>query len=163
MLRSVARPLRLWASAIAAISPGCDHPKQPRPLVKKPPAIGTALEKRFTVEREQAIDFAEDGMPAVLSTPALVGLLERTARDLMQPLLEPGERTVGTEIELRHFAPTPPGHTVICLARVIRVDGPATTFQVEARDEQELIARGVHQRQVIHVERFARRVARKTT
>ena len=129
--------------------------------MKKPPAIGTVVEKRFIVERVHAIDFTEGGMPAVLSTPALVGLLERTARELMQPLLEPDERTVGTEIELRHLAPTPPGHTVTCLARVIRVDGSATTFQVEARDEQELIARGVHQRQVVRVERFAQRVARK--
>ena len=129
--------------------------------MKKRPAIGTTSEVRFTVESQHTIDFAEGGMPAVLSTPALVGLLERTARELMQPLLEPDERTVGTEIELRHLAPTPVGHSVTCTARVIHVEGALTGFQVEARDEQELIARGLHQRAVVRVDRFAQRVARK--
>jgi predicted thioesterase len=35
------------------------------------------------------------------------------------------------------------------------------SFQVEARDEQELIARGLHQLRVIKVERFTERVRRK--
>lgn len=130
--------------------------------MKKRPAIGTTAELQFTVEPRHTIDFADGGMPAVLSTPALVGLLEQTARELMQPLLEPDERTVGTEIELRHLAPTPPGHAVTCTARVIHVEGVLTTFQVEARDEHELIARGLHQRAVIRVDRFAQRVARKS-
>jgi fluoroacetyl-CoA thioesterase len=129
--------------------------------MKKPPAIGTTKELEFTVEQSHSIDFAEGGMPAVLSTPALVGLLERTARDLMQPLLEPDERTVGTEIELKHLAPTPPGEKITCLARVIHVDGGATTFHIEARDEHEFIARGLHTRHVVRVDRFGQRVAKK--
>jgi predicted thioesterase len=129
--------------------------------MKQRPAIGTACERQFRVEPQHTIDFAGGGMPAVLSTPALVGLLERTARELMAPLLEPDEQTVGTEIELRHLAPTPLGATVTCIARVIHSEGVLTTFQVEARDEHELIARGLHQRAVIRVERFAQRLARK--
>jgi len=46
---------------------------------------------------------------------------------------------------------------------VILVDGPVVTFQVEARDGVELVARGLHRRRVIDVDRFARRVARKQT
>jgi fluoroacetyl-CoA thioesterase len=129
--------------------------------MRKPPAIGTTNELHVTVERSHTIDFADGGMPSVLSTPALIGLLERTARELMQPLLEPEERTVGTEIELRHLAPTPPGERITCLARVIRVDRGATTFHLEARDEHEPIARGLHTRHVIRVDRFAQRVGKK--
>ena len=129
--------------------------------MKKPPAIGTTKELEFIVEPSQTIDFADGDMPAVLSTPALVGLLERTARELLQPLLEPDERTVGTEIELKHLAPTPPGEKITCLARVIHVDGGATTLHIEARDEHELIARGLHTRHVVRVDRFAQRVAKK--
>jgi fluoroacetyl-CoA thioesterase len=51
---------------------------------------------------------------------------------------------------------------VTCAARVISAEGTTVTFQIEARDEVELIARGVHKRAVIKVESFARRVARKT-
>ena len=102
------------------------------------------------------------GMPAVLSTPNLIGLLERTARESLQPFLDEDERTVGMEIELRHLAPTPLGKRVTCVARLIHAEKTEVTFQVEARDEQELIARGVHKRAVINVESFARRLRRKT-
>jgi predicted thioesterase len=66
------------------------------------------------VEQKHVIDFATDGMPAVLSTPNLIGLLERTAREALSPLLEANERTVGMEIEVRHLAPTPLGAKVTC-------------------------------------------------
>ena len=130
--------------------------------MKAKPKVGTSSELRFVVEPRHAIDFADGGMPAVLSTPNLVGWLERTAREAMAPSLEDNERSVGLEIELRHLAPTPVGQTVTCLARVIHADGTQVTFQVEARDEQELVARGVHKRQIVRVDRFAQRVGRKT-
>ena len=123
--------------------------------------MGTVGELKFTVGDEHLIDFATDGMPAVLSTPKLIGLLERTAREALASLLEANERTVGMEIEVRHLAPTPPGAQMICLARVIATEGMTVTFAIEARDEHEMIARGLHKRAVIRVESFARRVARK--
>lgn len=130
--------------------------------MKSRPTIGATRELKFVVGPEHVIDFAADGMPAVLSTPRLIGLIERTAREALDPFLEPNERSVGTEIELRHLAPTPLGASVTCMARVIATEGATATFQIEARDEHELIARGVHKRAVIRVESFARRMARKT-
>jgi predicted thioesterase len=100
-------------------------------------------------------------MPAVLATPWLIGQLELAARDAIAPCLDEHERSVGTFIEVEHLAPTPEGFNVTCRARVIHVDGPAITFQVEAHDGTEPVARGIHRRLVIDVERFARRVARK--
>jgi len=129
--------------------------------MKSRPRIGTAGELKFVVEEKHVIDFANDGMPAVLSTPNLIGLLERTAREALQPFLEPNERTVGVEIDIRHLAPTPLGQTVTCTARVIQAEDSSVTLQIEARDEHEMIARGVHKRAVVRVESFARRVARK--
>jgi fluoroacetyl-CoA thioesterase len=75
--------------------------------------------------------------------------------------LEPGERSVGAEIELRHFAATPLGQPVVCTARVIHAQDSSVTFQIEARDQFETIARGIHKRAVIQVEKFARRLERK--
>jgi len=129
--------------------------------MKSAPKVGTAGESQFTVEPQHLIDFARDGMPAVLSTPVLIGWLERTAREMLEPFLAPDERTVGAEVEVRHFAPTPLGQRIICTARVIHAEGGQITFQVEARDQHELIARGLHKRAVIQVESFARRVERK--
>src|SRR5258706_998935 len=129
--------------------------------MKSRPPVGTEGELTFVVGQEHAIDFARDGMPAVLATPRLIGLLERTAREALSPFLEATERSVGIEIDLRHLAPTPLGQKVTCTARVIMSDGSQITFHVEARDEQEIIARGLHKRGVIRVDSFARRLARK--
>ena len=129
--------------------------------MKSNPRIGTSGELQFVVEPKHVIDFATDGMPAVLSTPQLIGLLERTARQTLQPFLEPDERSVGIEIELRHLAATPLGQAVTCTARVISVERTQVGFQLEARDAHELIARGVHKRAVIRVEKFAERVRGK--
>ena len=130
--------------------------------MKSRPRIGLTGELAFKVERQHAIDFTADGMPAVLSTPNLIGFLERTARETIAGCLDDGERSVGSEIELRHLAPTPVGQTVHCTARVIHVEDRAVTFQVSARDECEVIARGLHKRAVIRVDRFAQRVQDKS-
>ena len=129
--------------------------------MKSRPKIGTAGEMKFIVAQEHVIDFATGGMPAVLSTPRLVALIERTARESLYPFLEEHERTVGAEIDIKHMAPTPLGREVSIITRVIGGDGQRWDFQFEVRDDYETIARGLHKRAVITVESFARRVARK--
>jgi predicted thioesterase len=129
--------------------------------MKQVPRTGLSGELEITVGPDNRISFADDSMPAVLATPWLVGYLESTARDAIAPCLHANERSVGTFIELEHLAPAPEGFSVTCRARVIHVDGPIVTFQIEAHDGVEPIARGIHRRAVIDVERFARRVKKK--
>ena len=76
-------------------------------------------------------------------------------------MLEPGESTVGGHVDVRHLAATPVGETVTCLARVVNVKGPAISFQLEAHDQHELIARGFQGSRVIQIDRFAQKVNRK--
>lgn len=129
--------------------------------MKARPKIGTTGEFKFVVGQEHVIDFTTGGMPAVLSTPKLIGLIERTARESLYPFLDDNERTVGSEIEIRHLAPTPLGQNVVIATRVIGGDGKLWDFQFEVRDEHEVIARGLHKRAVITVESFAKRVGKK--
>ncbi len=129
--------------------------------MKSLPKVGTLGEERFVVEPRHAIDFAEGGMPAVLSTPWLIWFLEHAARAAIFPLLEAGESTVGMEIQVRHLAPTPVGQAVTCRARVLFADRSEVSFQLEAHDERERIARGSHRLRVIRVDRFAQRVKQK--
>lgn len=131
------------------------------PDMKSTPRIGTTSETTFVVEEKHCIEFATDGMPAVLSTPNLIGILERTARQAIAPFLAADERSVGVEVELRHVAPTPLGATVTAIARVIGHSGRFVDFQIEARDSDELIARGVHKRAVVRTGSFAQRVRSK--
>lgn len=130
--------------------------------MKRRPPIGHLGEHQFTVKEEHCIDFADAGMPAVFSTPKLIGLLERTARFSVALFLDNHERTVGVEIDLKHLAPTPIGAKVTLTTRVIGSEGNFITFAVEARDETELVSKGIHKRAVIEVESFTRRVQRKS-
>jgi len=133
----------------------------PTTAMKSRPRPGQAAESTFVVEARHAIDFANDGMPTVLATPWLIWFMEHTAREAMLPHLESNESTVGAVVEIEHLAPTPPGHAVRCRAQVLRSDGSQFLFKVEAFDEQEKIASGLHKLNVIDKARFAGRVARK--
>ena len=113
--------------------------------------IGVTGERHFVVEPAHTIDFAEGGMPAILCTPWLVWFLEHAARDAVLPFLEEGESTVGSHVDVDHLAATPVGQAVSCLARVVHREGRQIAFQLEARDEAEVIARGFHRLRVISV------------
>lgn len=129
--------------------------------MKDGPRIGIVGEELFTVSPLHTIDFAHDGMPEILSTPWLIWFLEHAARKTVLPLLEPGESTVGVLLNVEHTAATPLGVEVVCRARVIYADGPQISFQIEAHDEHEQIARGTHKLRVIEVARLAKRVQDK--
>jgi len=129
--------------------------------VKITPRTGLTGEMVVEVVEENCINFADDRMPAVLSTPWLVAYLEFVARDALSACLDDNERSVGALVEIEHLAPSPIGSKVTCRARVIHVDGPVVTFHIEAFDPTEPIARGLHKRRVIDADRFARRVAKK--
>ncbi|MGP0063949.1 MAG: thioesterase family protein [Isosphaeraceae bacterium] len=129
--------------------------------MKTIPRTGQTGEQTIVVGPTNRISFADQRMPSILATPWLIAHLEYAARDAIAPCLEDHERSVGTFVEVEHLAPAPEGFTVTCRARVILVDGPVVTFQVEAHDGFEPIARGIHRRRVIDVDRFTRRVERK--
>ncbi len=129
--------------------------------MKTVPRLGMTGEERIVVGPSNRISFADARMPSVLATPWLIAHLEYAARNAIAGCLEENERSVGTFVEVEHLAPVPDGFSVACRARVIHVDGAVVTFQVDAHDGTETIARGIHKRRVIDVDRFARRVAKK--
>ena len=129
--------------------------------MKSRPRIGETGELAIPTDMKHAVEFAGDGMPAVVSTPHIIQFLERTARHALAPHLEADERSVGIELDIRHLAPTPVGQTIHCTARVMAVDGSKISFQIEARDQHEVIVRGLHKRAVIRTESFTKRVKEK--
>ncbi len=124
--------------------------------------VGMTNEESFKVERRYLASSYGSGLVDALATPVLVGFCEECARAVVDPLLPPGEKTVGVSILLEHLAPTPEGMTVTVTAKLIGVEGRRLRFAIEAKDELEPIGRGTHERYIIDQERFARRVAKKT-
>ena len=123
--------------------------------------IGTKGESQLLVTSEVAINFMETEGARVLSTPHMIGYMERTCRDTVLPLLDAGYDTVGTHVNVWHLAAAPIGMSVTFTAEVIGVDGRRVEFRVEARDEKDKIGEGTHQRAIVNVAKFATRMAEK--
>lgn len=123
--------------------------------------IGTKGEQKLLVTSEVAISFLGLENARVLSTPHMIGFMERTCRDTVMPLLDPGLDTVGTHVNVAHLAAAPLGMTVTFTAEVIGVTDRRIQFRVEARDEKEKIGEGTHERAIINVAKFTTKMAAK--
>jgi fluoroacetyl-CoA thioesterase len=100
-------------------------------------------------------------MPPVFATGFLVGLVEWACIDAIQPHLDSGEQSVGTDVRLTHSAATPPGLTVTVQVRLTGVEGRKLSFAVWAHDGVDRICEGTHERVVIDPARFLRKVKEK--
>ena len=68
--------------------------------------------------------------------------------------LEEGFTTVGISVNVKHLSATPLGMKVEIKSNLIKVDGRALTFKVEAYDEKGLIGEGIHERFIVNNEKF---------
>ena len=101
------------------------------------------------------------GKIGVLATPIMVNLMEAAALQAVERLLPPGHQTVGTHLDVKHFAATPVGLRVRARAELIRINGRTLTFSIVAEDDRERIGEGTHERLIINVERFDQRMQKK--
>lgn len=115
---------------------------------------GLTCKKKITVTPEMTAAAMGSGALEVLATPSMIALMEGTAQEAVQNLLEDGRGTVGTRIDVRHLAATPVGMEVTCTAEVTEVDRRRIVFTVKAKDEKEVIGEGIHERFVIDNEKF---------
>jgi predicted thioesterase len=97
----------------------------------------------------------------VLATPEMVRLVEQTAIQAVQPLLKPGQATVGTRIDVAHLAATPEGMTVTVTVELTAVDRRRLSFRFEVHDETEKVGEGTHERFVIDREQRLPRLQAK--
>lgn len=89
------------------------------------------------------------GGHGTFSTPAMIGLMEATSHRTVEQLLPEGQTTVGYEVHVRHFLPSPPGSTVVVTSRLTEVNGNKLYFEVECRDGERLLGSGIHKRAVV--------------
>ena len=101
------------------------------------------------------------GLVPVLGTPVMINVIEAAALAAVERLLPTGHQSLGTHLDIRHFAATPVGMRVWAIAELIAIEGRTLSFRVEARDDLEPIGDGMHQRVVVNVARFDQRVQRK--
>ena len=129
---------------------------------------GLAHTFKFTVDETKTVPhlYPEAGefavMPNVFATGFMIGLIEWTCIQAVNPHIDwPREQTVGTHVDMSHVAATPPGMVVTVDVRLIEVDGRRLVFEVEARDEADLIGSGKHERFVILKDKFDQKLKSK--
>ena len=121
---------------------------------------GVSLVNRVQVDRDRTIGFmGEEGR--VYGTPYLVRDIEMTCRQLILDHGDAGEDSVGTDVSIKHLAPTLLGMTAEITATVSAVEGRKITFAVTAKDDLDQICSGSHGRFVVDVGKTVERLKAK--
>ena len=111
---------------------------------------GSERTDEFTVEGMLLTDVGGTIPVKVLSTPGMIGMMERTAAMLALEHLPEGKATVGFEVCIKHVAGATEGARCTAIARLREVvDGRKWRFDVEVHEGDRTIGVGTHERRVV--------------
>jgi fluoroacetyl-CoA thioesterase len=106
----------------------------------------------FVVEGRLLTDVGGTIGASVLSTPGMIGMIERNAAILALEHLDEGKATVGFEVCVKHVAAAAEGQTCTASAKLREVaDDRKLRFDVEVKEGERTIGVGTHERRVIEV------------
>ncbi|WP_227245395.1 thioesterase family protein [Paraburkholderia caribensis] len=112
----------------------------------------TATMKRLVGVEDLASAFGDDShekYPDVMSTPAMLGLMERACAAIMRSALKDGQLSVGVTTQLTHSAPTPVGAEVSATASFRGQEGNLFVFDIVAHDSKGQVGVGTHARAIV--------------
>src|SRR5687767_11959383 len=132
----------------------------PMALVLSLPA-GLTGSAELVVGEQHTAPRVGSGRIRVLATPVMINLIEAAALAAIEQSLPDEHQSLGTHLDITHVAATPVGMRVRATAEVVRVEGRTVYLKVRAEDERELIGEGTHERVVVNVARFDKRVQDK--
>jgi predicted thioesterase len=118
-------------------------------------APGLERTEDFTVEGPLTTDVGGTIGAEVLSTPGMIGMMERNASILAYRNLPEGRATVGFEVCVRHVGAAAAGATCTAHARLDEVaEGRKLRFRVEVTCDGRTIGVGTHERRVVDAAGF---------
>ena len=71
------------------------------------------------------------GRVSVLATPVMINLMEAAALNAVERLLPHGHQSLGTRLEVGHYAATPVGMRLRATAELNKIEGRNLEFRVE--------------------------------
>ena len=116
--------------------------------------IGSIGELFWTVDPTMVITLGGDPRATVFSTPNMIMLMERAAREALRPFLEPGEESVGTDVNIQHISGAGIGAGVRGEARVREIDGKRIHFDISAWCAERQLGFGTHTRALVKLDRL---------
>jgi enoyl-CoA hydratase len=120
--------------------------------------IGQLGELTGIVDPTMTITLGALPQASVLSTPAMIMLMELAAREVLRPFLDAGEESVGVEVQVEHLGPAVLGATVRGVARVTAIEDRRIHFAVMAYAGDREIGRGTHRRALVSLSRILENV-----
>ena len=117
-------------------------------------ALGKSATASAVVNGGNTAKAVGSGSLDVLATPMMIALMEQAACECLADCLEPGQTSVGTEINISHSAASPIGVEVTATATIDAVSGRRIEFSVKANDSAGEIGKGRHIRVIVDAERF---------
>jgi fluoroacetyl-CoA thioesterase len=136
--------------------------KKNKPARADLPRIGLEATIEKVIPREWTLVAYDPRLPAVLSTPAMIGMMEIAAAQSVQADLPAGAITVGTRIEVDHLKAVSVGATVLATARLVEHEGRFLIFEVEARSGEMVLGRGRVFRAIVKPEKFSAKARSQT-
>ncbi len=110
------------------------------------PTVGMTGSTTYTVTD----DMSPPHLPRkVLSTPSMIGLIEGTCLQAVQPLLADDETTVGTHVCVSHEAAALSGDEVEVTFELSEIDRRKLVFTTTVTSGDKTLSRGTHQRFVV--------------
>jgi fluoroacetyl-CoA thioesterase len=104
----------------------------------------------FVVEDRLLTDVGGSIGVRVLSTPGMIGMMERCAAILSLEHLPEGKATVGFEVCVKHVGAVAEGGTCTARARLNEIeDDRKLRFEVEVTEGERTVGVGTHERRVI--------------
>ena len=124
-------------------------------------AIGKSATATTTITDKNTAKAVGSGNLDVFATPMMIALMEQAACECLADSLEPGQSSVGTQINVTHIAASPLDAKITATATIENVDGRKVSFTVTAHDETNEIGSGTHERFVIDAERFMKKLEQR--
>ena len=122
------------------------------PMPAKRTAISIIFGNRGLVECGRCS--ADEFHPRVLSTSALVGVVEEACIKAMRDEIRGDQCSIGNVMHFRHWAPTPSQAEVCATATFRMFDGELYWFDVVVADAAGPVASGSHARSIVERSAF---------
>lgn len=152
-----------WTCGLKGTFWATDYPRPENALPSlssMPPSLlpGTTGELSWIVDPTMTITLGSLPQATVFSTPSMIMLMERAAREALRPHLAPTEESVGIEVHVEHLGPAVLGDTVRGVARITGGDHRRVSFELQAFVGDREIGRGTHRRAVVPLARLVENI-----
>ena len=123
--------------------------------------LGKTAAVRTIVDENNTANAVWSGALNVFATPMMIALMEQAACECLADGLDPGQTSVGTEINVSHTAASPVGEEITATATIEAVFGRKVEFIVTASDKSGEIGKGKHTRVIVDAEKFMNKVKKE--